>query len=241
MQPSQYVSLSGQIALQKRLDTIANNVANVNTTGFRSEEVRFETVLSEASREPTAFSSAGETYLSRKHGSSLETGNPLDVAIKGEAFLGISTPAGQVYTRDGRMKMGETGELRTIADYPVLDAGGAPIQLDPNGGEIKIAPDGTITQGGRQVGALGLFTIARDAKLTRFENSGVISDVPAEPAVDFSRNGVTQGSIEQSNVNPILEITQLITVQRAFEAMANAIGQTDERQRDSILALGPSS
>lgn len=241
MQPSLYVSLSGQIALQKRLDTIAHNVANTNTTGFRSEDVHFETILSEASREPTAYASAGETYLSRKHGSALETGNPLDVAIKGEAFLAIDTPSGQVYTRDGRMKMSDTGELRTLEDHPVLDAGGAPIQLDPNGGSIKIAPDGTILQSDRQVGALGLFTISNTAKLTRYENSGVIPDVPAEPALDFSRNGVAQGFIEQSNVNPVLEITQLITVQRSFEAMTSAMSQTDDRQRDSIRTLGPSS
>jgi flagellar basal-body rod protein FlgF len=240
MQPTQYVSLSGQIALQKRLDTIANNVANVNTAGYRSEEVRFETIMSEASREPTAYSSAGETYLSRKHGGFNETGNRLDVAIKGDAFLSISTPVGQVYTRDGRMKMNEQGELQTIAGHAVLDAGGAPIQLDPNGGDVNIAPDGTLTQSGRQLGALGLFTISNDAKLARYENSGVIPDVPAEPALDFARNGVAQGFVEQSNVNPVAEITRLITVQRTFEAVSSTISSTDERQRDSIRALGPS-
>lgn len=241
MQPSLYVSLSGQIALQKRLDTIANNVANVNTAGYRSEEVRFETILSDASRDPTAYSSAGETFLSRKHGGFTETGNRLDVAIKGEGFLSINTPVGQVYTRDGRMKMSEQGELQTIIGHAVLDVGGAPIQLDPNGGDVTISPDGTITQAGRQLGALGIFTISNEAKLARYENSGVIPDLPAEPALDFSRNAVAQGFSEQSNVNPVAEITRLITVQRSFEAVSNAMSQTDERQRDSIRTLGPSS
>lgn len=241
MQPSLYVGLSGQIALQKRMDTIANNVANTSTAGFRAEEVRFETILSEASRDPTAYSSAGESYLKRDSGGFTETGNRLDVAIKGNAFLAINTPAGQVYTRDGRMQMTPEGELQTLNGHPVLDAGGAPIQIDPNGGDITIAPDGTITQSGRQLGALGLFNISKDAHLTRYENSGVIPDTPAEPALDFAHNGVAQGFIEQSNVNPVAEITRLIMVSRTFEAVTTALTQTDSQQRDSIRALGPSS
>jgi flagellar basal-body rod protein FlgF len=241
MQPSLYVSLSGQIALQKRLDTIANNVANAGTAGYRGEEVRFESILSEASRDPTAYSSTGETFLSRRNGGFVETGNRLDVAIKGDGFLAITTPAGQVYTRDGRMKMSDQGELQTLNGHPVLDAGGAPLQLDPNGGEVSIAPDGTVTQNGRQLGALGLFTIAKDARLQRYENSGVVPDIPAEPALDFSRNGVAQGFVEQSNVNPVSEITKLIMVSRTFEAVTSAMSQVDDRQRDSIRTLGPTS
>lgn len=241
MQPSLYVSLSGQIALQKRLDTIANNVANAGTAGYRGEEVHFEAVLSESARDMTAYSSTGETFLSRRTGAIAETGNRLDVAVKGDAFLAMTTPAGQVYTRDGRMKMSEQGELQSLNGYPILDAGGAPLQLDPNGGEVSIAPDGTVTQNGRQIGALGLFTIPEQARLQRFENSGVIPNVPAEPALDFSRNGVAQGFIEQSNVNPVAEITKLIMVTRTFESVTSAISQVDERQRDSIRTLGPTS
>lgn len=241
MQPSLYVSLSGQIALQKRLDTIANNVANAGTAGYRGEEVRFEAVLSESARDQTAYSSTGETFLSRRAGAMVETGNRFDVAIKGDAFLAMTTPAGQAYTRDGRMQMSEQGELQTLNGYPILDAGGAPLQLDPNGGEVLIAPDGTVTQNGRQIGALGLFTLPEQARLQRFDNSGVIPDIPAEPALDFSRNGVAQGFIEQSNVNPVAEITKMITVTRTFESVTSAISQVDERQRDSIRTLGPSS
>lgn len=241
MQPSLYVSLSGQIALQKRMDTVANNVANAGTAGYRNEEVHFESILSQASREPTAYSSAGESYVSRRAGGFTETGNSLDVAIKGEAYLAISTPAGQVYTRDGRMQMNGQGELQTLNGHAVLDAGGAPIQLDPNGDQVKIAPDGTITQGGRQLGALGLYEIRNNAKLMRYENSGVIPDLPAEPALDFARNSVVQGSIEQSNVNPVSEISKLIMLTRTFEAITTALSQVDNQQRDSIRALGPTS
>lgn len=239
MEANLYVGLSGQMALQKRMETIANNVANLSTAGFRAEEVRFEALLSDASKDPTAFASTGETFLSRRAGALLQTGNPLDVAVKGDAFFAIETPAGQVYTRDGRLTMSPTGELQTLSGYPVLDAGGAPMQLDPNGGEVKIAGDGTITQDGRQLGALGLFTIDQNAKLTRFENSGVIPDIQAEPTLDFTRVGVAQGYTEQANVNPISEMNKLIMVTRAFEAVTNAMSQQDEQQRTSIRALGP--
>jgi flagellar basal-body rod protein FlgF len=241
MQPSPYVSLSGQIALQKRLETVAHNVANAGTAGFRAEEIRFEAVLSEAARDPVAYASTGDTYLSRRSGSLAETGNPLDVAVRGNAFLAMATPAGQVYTRDGRLRIGAEGELQTLNGHAILDAGGAPMQLDPNGGEVKIAPDGAITQEGRRVGALGMFTLSNDATLTRYENSGVTSNIPAEPALDVSRNSMVQGFVEQANVEPVSEITKLITISRSFEAVTNALEQIDSQQRDSIRTLGPTS
>src|SRR5919201_1959887 len=103
MQTSLYVALSAQLTLQKRLDAIANNVANINTAGFKAEEVRFETLLSQAPLEPVSFVSSGDTYLSRRVGEIVKTDNALDVAVEGEAGLAIQTPAGTVYTRDGRL------------------------------------------------------------------------------------------------------------------------------------------
>jgi flagellar basal-body rod protein FlgF len=174
MQSSLYVSLSAQIALLQRLESISNNVANASTAGFRAEEIKFEQLISNSTPEPTAFVSPGITYLSRQSGEHVKTDNPLDVAVKGDAWLSIQTPAGAVYTRDGRMKMTATGELQTLTGYQVLDVGGSPVQLNPNSGMPVIAPDGAISQGNRQIGAIGLFTIPETATLARFENSGVI-------------------------------------------------------------------
>lgn len=236
-----YVSLSAQIALQKRMDTVAHNVANTSTPGFRAEGVRFETLLAQGTPDAIAFVNSGESYVEQGSGALIQTGNPLDVAVKGNAYLAIATPAGQVLTRDGRMQMSNEGELRTLNGHAVLDTGGAPIQIDPNGGSVAISPDGSITQGGRQLGAIGLFTFPPNAKLSRYENSGVVPDVPAEPVVDFAKVSVAQGFIEQSNVNPIAEISRLIMVTRAYEAISNSITQSDSQQRDAIRALGPTS
>ncbi len=134
MQSGIYVGLSGQLALNKRLETIAHNVANISTGGFRAEEVKFETVLSRIPPNPTAFVSGGETFLSRNAGDVVRTDDPFDVAVQGDAWLAIDINGQQVYTRDGRMMMTPNGDLQTLNGYPVLDAGGAAIALNPSGG-----------------------------------------------------------------------------------------------------------
>ncbi|MCC7253293.1 flagellar basal-body rod protein FlgF [Hyphomicrobium sp.] len=238
MQPSLYVSLSGQMALMRRMETVAHNVANVTTAGFRAEEIKFDELLSQKTDAPTAFVSAGSTYISRKAGEITRTENPLDVAVTGDAWLAFQGPNGAVYTRDGRMTMTPEGELRTLNGHPVLDVGGAPIQLNPNGGAPAIASDGTITQGQQQMGALGLFTIPEQANLMRFENSGVLPDMPAEPALDFNRVGIRQGFIEQANVNPVSEISRLIQIQRSFDSISNAMNRSEDTLSSAVRTLG---
>lgn len=233
-----YVGISGQLALERRLETIANNVANVNTTGFRSEEVRFDSVLSDAGARNVAYSRIGGTHLSRAAGGLTHTGNPLDVAVEGDAWLAVSTAAGTVYTRDGRAKISPNGELQSMTGAPFLDVGGSPIIVDPSAGEVAIGRDGRITQNDRQVGALGVFMIPETAKLERFEGSGVIPDVPAEPVVEFSRAGLVQGYLEGSNVNPVKEITRLIAVQRSFDAVTQALGLAENVHEAALRDLG---
>lgn len=241
MQPSLYVSLSGQMALMRRLDTVAHNVANVTTAGFRAEEIKFDELLSEKTDSPTAFVSASSTYISRKAGEVVRTDNPLDVAVNGDAWLAYQGPSGPVYTRDGRMTMTPEGELRTLTGYPILDVGGAPVQVNPSAGAPTIARDGSISQGGRQVGALGLFTIPEEAKLTRFENSGVLPNMAAQPALDFSRVGTMQGFMEQANVNPVSEISRLIQIQRSFDSISNTLTKTEETMSSAVRTLGETS
>ena len=238
MQSGLYVALSGQLAIQRRLDTIAQNVANSSTAGFRGEQVKFESILSQTPLDTVAFSSAGKSYLSRRPGELTRTDNPLDVAIEGDAWFAIATPAGQVYTRDGRMRMTEAGELQTLNGYAVLDVGGAPIVLNPNAGPPQIARDGTITQDGQQMGAIGLFRISELSSLARYENSGVLPDRPAEPVLDFVQTGVVQGYVERANVNPIEEMARLVSVTRAFEAITSALNDTDSSLREAVRTLG---
>jgi flagellar basal-body rod protein FlgF len=241
VQTNLYVSLSGQVALRKRLDTIAANVANMNTVGFRSSEVKFEALVEKAGSNNVAYSSTGVDYISRRNGGMIKTDNPLDVAIQGDGWFAIKTQGGTSYTRDGRLNLTETGTLQNVDGNPVLDAGGTPIVIDPTGGAPKIAADGMITQDGNQVGAIGLFRIDSQAKLSRSQFGGLVPDKPATPVLDFTANGVAQGFVENSNVNPVMEMTKLIMVQRAFDSVSNMVQASETSLQDAIKTLGGSS
>ena len=241
MRSNLYVSMTGQIALEKRLATVASNIANMNTAGFRAQGVSFASVLSKASDQPAAYVSTGTDFITRGQGATTKTDNPLDVAIQGDAWFAVQTPAGTAYTRDGRLQMTASGELQTLNNYPLLDAGGSKMLLESDGGAPMIAGDGMISQGGRQVGAIGLFSIPDDAKLSRYDNSAVIPDTAATPVLDFSRTGVTQGFSEGSNVNPILEMTKLIEIQRAFDGLNTASTTSESTLTDAIKTLGSTS
>jgi len=188
-----------------------------------------------------SFASSGQNFVSRRTGPIAKTDDPLDVAIQGEAWFAFNGPNGAVYTRDGRFKMNENGDLLTVEGYQVLDAGGAPIALDPMAGSPTISRDGTIMQGTNQVGAIGIFNLRNDSKLSRFGNSGVMSSIPGEVVQDFNSTGVQQGYSEGSNVNPVLEMTKMIAVQRNFDSAATTIQESESTLMDAIRTLGPSS
>ncbi|MFD1985847.1 flagellar basal-body rod protein FlgF [Mesorhizobium newzealandense] len=238
MRDSLYVALSSQIALERRLDTIADNVANASTIGFRATGVKFEDVVSGTGSKSVSFASSGKTYLSGAHGALTETGNPFDFAVQGDAWFAIDTPVGTVMTRDGRFSMNENGELMSIEGHPVLDAGGAPIQLDPRNGPPKAGADGSLRQNDQLVGSIGLYNFDPGENFVRYGNSGIVPARTPEPVTDRSDTGIAQGFLEESNVNPVLEITRLIMVQRAFENTAALMRQTDSSTDEAIKTLG---
>lgn len=238
MQSSLYVSLSAQLALNQRLDTIAHNMANVSTPGFRAQGVKFDALVDSAGTRSVDYASPGENYISQQTGEIIQTGNPLDVAVKGNVWFGLQTPAGQVYTRDGRLQMAQDGQLLSVRGFPIVDAGGAPLRLDPKGGVPRISSDGTISQGNKQIGALGLFSLDPNAKLAYFQNSSVTSDIPGTPVVDTDTVSVIQNAVEGSNVNGLTEMTRLISVTRAFENIQQSTTDTEKSLSDAIKTLG---
>jgi flagellar basal-body rod protein FlgF len=233
-----YVSLSAQIALQKRLETIADNVANANTVGFRATGIKFEDVVTGTGDKSVDFASQGTNFLSGKAGGLTRTGDPYDFAVQGDAWFGIATPAGTVMTRDGRFTVSPAGELVTHEGYAVLDAGGAPIQLNPNDGPPAAGKDGTLRQNGKLVAAIGLFSFDPGPNFQRFGNSGVIPTGRPTPVVDDTTVGVEQGFLEQSNVDPMREMARLIMVQRTFEDTASLVRKSEATLDDAIKTLG---
>ncbi len=234
-----YVGLSMQMAAERRMATIATNIANMSTPGYRAEEVKFETMMSKVAND-VAFVSEGDSYTSLRPGSVTYTGNPLDLAPQGDAWFAVRGPSGTMYTRDGRFQLGPNGDLRTVDNLPVLDAGGTQISIDASQGPVGIGADGAITQAGNRVGTVGLFTLPAGAVVTRHGASAVVTDRPAAVVQDFSRYGIRQGYVEGSNVDPILEMTRLIAVQRSFEMAAQAVQQGEDSTAEAINMLGPS-
>lgn len=238
MDVNSHVALSGQLAQARRLETIANNIANAGTGGFRAEIVSFSTVVSKTMPFDTSFAFEGRSNVDTRSGGLTATGNPLDVAVHGVGFLAIQTPEGTAYTRDGRMQILPTGDVVSLNGHPILDISGSPLTADPRGGALDIARDGRIRQDGRNVGTLGLFAVDLEQSYRRYENAAFLPATPPEPVQDFITNGVVQGFVESSNVNPILEMTRLIDVQRSFEAVSTALDQRDSAARETIQALG---
>ncbi len=241
MQNGLYVALSAQVSLQRRLETIAANVANMNTPGYRADGVTFAEELAKAGDNRLSYVSPGQDFISRESGPLIRTGNRLDVAIQGDGWFAVNDNGKTIYTRDGRLQMSETGALENVNGAAVLDVGGAPIQLDPGGGEPSISGDGMITQNGSQVGAIGLFELDDSATLTRAGDSGFTTDAPGSAIIDFTRSSVVQGAIEGANVNPVEEMTKLVQVTRDFDDVANEVNQTESSLQDAIKSLGSSA
>ncbi|QDG77809.1 flagellar basal-body rod protein FlgF [Labrenzia sp. PHM005] len=243
MQSSLYVALSAQVALSNRLETVSRNVANMNTAGYRADEINFAELVSKAGPDKVSFSSGGENYISRQGGSLNKTDNPLDLAVEGEAWFAIRDGNGTLsYTRDGRLQMANDGTLKTVTGQQILGAGGQPIQLNPEAGAPLITQNGDIVQGdGDITGQIGLFLIPEDAKLTRRDNSAVIPDKPVTPVQVFDKNAVRQGYVEGANINPVREMTKMIMITRAFESATKMIDMGNQSQEKAIRELGATS
>ncbi|MCO6187131.1 flagellar basal-body rod protein FlgF [Rhizobium sp. L1K21] len=244
METGIYVALSSQIALEKRLTTIADNVANTNTVGFRSTEVKFDEALSKAGDTSVkgdgdvAFVTEGAEYLSTKNGGLTRTGNPLDFAIRGDAWFSIQTPVGQALTRDGRFTITATGQLVSVEGYPILDSGGAPISVSTQGGELTVSRDGLLQEDGRPIAAIGLFNSDFQQGFYRAGSSAVIPTAGISAVVNRTEAGIVQGYVEESNVNPVSEMTRLIMVQRYFENMQALLGKSESSLEQAIKTLG---
>lgn len=236
MDNAAYTALTRQSGLMQEMRVLANNIANASTTGFRAEGVMFsEHVAALGPGTPSlsmAKAAVRDTVMTQ--GTLSQTGGAFDLAIEGEGFFVIETPAGQRLTRAGAFQPNENGDLVTAAGYPVLDAGGAPVFVPQGVGRVGISPDGTISAGGQPVGQIGLVIPTDPNGLTR--ESGVMFDAPGgfDPAPDPR---MLQGFLEDSNVNPILQVSRMIEVQRAYELGQSFLENEHDRIRGVIQAI----
>ena len=237
MDTSIAVALSAQRTLLRQLDVVANNIANANSVGFRSESVDFESIVSNATPDKTHFVEVAGVQFSHSEGAKIQTGNSLDIAITGEGYLALQTPAGTVYTRDGRMMVSPFGELQSLEGYAVLDASGAPILLPSRGKDVIIHGDGRIIDGGKAIGDIGVFDLPPELVSARFGNSAFTASQEPQPIALGANTSIVQGYVETSNTDPMRELANLITVQRNFEAVSDLIEKADSAVRKSVDEL----
>lgn len=229
-----YAALSRQIALDRELSIIANNIANADTSGFRREEPIFtEYVLRLTGSPSISETRIGAASFDEDQGVFVETGSPLDAAIEGPGWFQVETPRGERLTRAGTFTQSPEGVLTTPEGYPVIGEGGQ-IQLPANASTIAISEDGMISADGAIIGRLALF----DANPTTMQRDGDTLFVATAEITALEFPKVRQGFVEKSNVNPVIEIARLVEVQRAFEMSQQLAADEDDRIKRAIQTLG---
>ncbi len=251
MQNALLVGLSRQVALGRELDVVANNIANLNTSGFKADGSVFEEFLSPTARadglasidSKISFVRDRGTWHDLTQGAVERTGNPLDVAIDGKGFLVVQTPRGERYTRNGALQINAKGTLVTSEGHAVIGESG-PITLQPTDRDVSISPEGTVSvrEGSSTAnsarGKLKIvsFTDAQQLQLQK-DGSGTFKAADgATPAADKDSHFV-QGSIEKSNVRGVVEMTRMIEITRSYTQVATMLQQQSDMRSSAINKL----
>jgi flagellar basal-body rod protein FlgF len=212
---------------QKRMDSIAANLANVSTPAFKrlTTATRSFMLTTDQAKVPTI---ALEQQIDFSQGELERTGNPTDLALMGNGFFAVDAPSGEIYTRNGSFRLNEEGVLLTSDGYPVVWEGSRG-QLDPVGAQIMIDSSGTITQGEKKAGQIKIVDFEDPARLTVGRRSYYIA--PPRLARTEASAQVHQGAIERSNVSAVDELVSMIQTQRSFEVASNLMRSIDQTYR----------
>jgi flagellar basal-body rod protein FlgF len=250
MQNMLLVGLSRQVTLRRELDVVANNIANINTTGFKANGAVFEEFIGKIARQgnlsrrdaQVSFVRDRSTWTDMTQGNLERTGNPLDVAIKGNGFLTVQTPNGERFTRNGAFQVNSAGQLVTSEGYQVMGENG-PITMQPNDRDVRISADGTISV--REGANVDVESLRGKLRMTSFDNPGLLrkdgSSTFSAPngvnALPDTTSEFIQGSIEKSNVNSVMEMTRMIEVTRTYTQVASMLQQQSDLQRTAVEKL----
>lgn len=231
-----YTALTRQSGLMKEMQAVANNIANVNTTGFRREGVIFAEHLSalDGQRETLSMAHARGRLVDLRQGVLTQTGGSFDLAIEGDGFFMVETPAGNRLTRAGAFLPSPEGVLMSSEGHRLLDEGQAPIIVPDGAADIAVGPDGTLSTNGLPFGRVGVFSAPDAMELTH--DGGTVFAFETDPEALENPN-IRQGFLEESNVNPVFEITRMIEVQRSYELGQSLLEREDQRIRSVITAM----
>jgi len=250
-----YMAAAAALAYEKRLEVVANNLANVNTAGFKRDDVAFQAYMTSDSGEtvpvyppyppPLQASSFWIAYESRTDyspGALKATGNPLDLALTGKGFFTVESPEGSVFTRRGNFTLSPEGVLVTQEGWPVQGTGGE-FRLEdrsegPGGPTFSVGDDGMVRVNGRDVGRLQIAEFSEPDSLIKI-GQGYFKPASAEAAVQSAEEfRVAQGFLEMSNVEAVQMMTEMIEIVRGYESYQRVIRSIDETTARSIAELG---
>jgi flagellar basal-body rod protein FlgF len=248
MENTLLVGLSRQMVLERELDVVANNMANVNTNGFKADHSLFEEYLNSGAHEDNflrpdrrvSYVQDRGTFHDFAQGSPQLTSNPLDIAIDGNAFLAVQTAGGERYTRDGNLQLNSQGQLVTASGDPLLGTSG-PIVFQPTDHDINISPDGTVSvlEGSSHTdsvrGKLRLVNFADAQKLLK-QGGNLFSDEGAIAQPDV-RSTIRQGYVEKSNVNSVVEMSRMVEIMRTYTQVANLLQEQSDMHKNAIEKL----
>lgn len=241
LENAQLIGLSRQMALQRQMDVVANNMANVNTSGFKAENILFEQYVMPVARDqdfrgadqPLSYVQDWATMHDLTAGPIAQTGNELDVAINGDGFFAVDVNGAERWTRSGAFQIDASGTLVDLSGNPILGDSG-PITFGPEENSIAIAEDGSISSSAGPKGRLRLVEFANAQELNH-EGSNLFSGGTPVPA---TQTRVMQGYVERSNVSGVAEMAEMIRVTRAYESAVNLGQKQDELRKDAIQRLG---
>jgi flagellar basal-body rod protein FlgF len=250
MENALLVGLSRQMALSHELDIIANNIANIDTTGYKADNSMFaEYLMSRASDQTfsgrdrrVSYVQDRATWIDMSPGAVSHTGNPLDVAIDGPGYLTVQTPRGQRYTRAGALAINGSGQLVTDEGYQVIGDSG-PITFQVNDHDVVISASGIITvrEGNNPAdaprGKIQLVTFDQPQRLQKDGDSTFLAPNGANPIPASPNTRVVQGAVEKSNVNGVAAMARMIEITRSYTDIANILQQQSDQRRNALSQL----
>jgi flagellar basal-body rod protein FlgF len=250
MENALLVGLSRQMALSHELDIVSNNIANMNTTGYKTDNALFAEYLMPGARDEQftgndrriSFVNDRASWIDFAQGAIQRTGNPLDVAIDGNAYLAVQTPRGVRYTRNGALATNPSGQLVTSDGYPVLGDNG-PITFQNTDHDVIISPSGIITvrEGAStqdsQRGRLQLVSFNQQSQLEKDGGSTFMALPGVNPSAPALGVRVVQGAIEKSNVNPVAEMTRMLQITQSYTDVANVLQQQSDQRKNALSQL----
>jgi flagellar basal-body rod protein FlgF len=235
------IILSKMVQASRAMDVIANNIANASTPGYKSVHLsstawidRMKNVNAPEGGGALAYARSNGTWRDMRAGAIQQTGNPLDFALTKSGYFSIKTNKGTFLTRDGQFTISTAGELVTSSGGSVLDASGQPIKIPKGAGAISVASDGTISAAGSIIGKLSVVTV-NDAQSLTAEGNNLLRASTTPTSV--SNPEIVQGALEESNVQPIKEISNMLEDSQRFQMISQFISAEQTRHQDAMSKL----